>query len=418
MNKTSQNRNNLSSQFFDDLIELMVSFGGQKLIGKFKHIKKLREQYLGEHWEDIDQSTKFKVFREIDFDYIISLLRSSTVFDYDQLVKLHFTLINICLKYGEYTKSKDSVQYLKKILDAESPGYMAEFYMCKAKLYLLTNETKLSEDNYGKALEFFKVSDNTEGMIKAYNNLGIISYEQKWDTSTGKEYFLKAKNLYEKSDRNISDDVKITIQMNLGIIEDIQGNSSDAYEIFDSLMDSSDDIPTEILYNISINKGQAAKNFDKLDLAIECLSYFNNNDLIQPSSRVDGLYNLLLAEVYVRKENFTKAQKHIIKAFKIYSRLHDRLVLADIYRVFGMLYRKQHSYQLAESQLKISLDLNDEFSHIRYLTETHYEFSLLSRDQGDARSRKTHLKNAISFARKMGAAKRVERLTAELDTLD
>lgn len=415
LDETTMSETGLSSEFFMEIIDLFIRYEGEYIIDKFKSIKAARERYLQENWIEIESDTEINVFRDVDFDYLIHLLRNEFKLGDNQLIQIYLELSNICLKFGEYRKCRDSLDYIKNESKLGQSDHYATYFMTKAKLFLLSNQRDKSEENYKKSLEYYKSLDQKDGMVKVYNNLGIISYEQKWDTNKGKEYFLKAKNIYEE-DSMTNRNVELTISMNLAIIEDIQGNSAYAYQLYDEILNTYDDLDDELMFSVSINKAYAAKNNQDLDKALKSLTIFLN-DYGTPSYRQYGIYKLLLAEIYIGQNKYNFAKENIIEAFKIFSKLHDRLVLADIYRVFGLYYRKQNDKKLAESHLKISLDINKEFSHLRNLSETHYEFSLLFRDLDDPVSRRVHLETALSYAESMGATKRAERLRNELDTL-
>ena len=408
---------NLSSRFFDKILELAVGYCGENLIETFKSKKRLRERYLAEKWDGVDVEPDLNVFREVDYDYLITLIRSNLVDSSNQLYNSHFELVDVCLRFGEYNKAEGLIGYLWSNFDFEDPKRLSDNYMLEAKLSFLKNNLEDSENFYIKSLDSYKSINDHIGLIKSYNNLGIISYERKWDTEKGKKYFRNAKKLCEETQKDVDKDIVISVQMNLAIIDDIQGYSERAYELFNELFNSVDETDTSTLYRIAINRGFAAKNYGDLDLAFESLAnlFFNNKE---PSNhRLTGIASLLIAEIYVRKELFSKAKNYLIQAFKTFSKLHDRLSIADTYRVFGMLYREERKYELAESQFQISLELNDEYGNLLNLSETHYEFSLLFKQQGDTYSQREHLDQAISYAREMGANKRVERLQEERQAL-
>jgi len=407
-----------SSMFFQQLMDIVKQYGGPELLDQFLHLKKHQENYLNIHWEDISDSIALNLFRDIDYSHILSLLRDDLLADQDQLFLSHQDIANLCFQFGEYQRAREVLSFLYNIVIDDTSEQLANLRMMLAKLSFLTNDWEESRLQTHKALKIFEDLGDQIGRLNAYNNLGILAYEQ-WQTEKGKEYFTKAQSVISSltSDNNDNQSKQFLIQSNLGVIEDIQGNSREAYRIFEQILESIGTDQIQGKASVLIGKGISLRNMREFTRAksilLEALELANQNRL-----RHDvGLSNMALADVETRLGEFEPATAHITEAFTIFSKLQDHVSLADTYRVFGMLYREQGNFSLAESQLRISLTLNEQYHNLLNLSETYYEYSILASKQDDESRRKHYLKQAIHFAQQMDAGSRIEKLQKELATL-
>ncbi len=404
--------------FFQQLMDIVKQYGGQELLDRFVYLKQHQENYLNIHWEDISESIALNLFRDIDYSHILSLLREHLLSSQNQLFLSHQDIANLCFQFGEYQRAREVLSFLYNLVFDDTCARLADLRMMLAKLSFLTNDWEESRVQTHKALQIYEETDNRIGMLNAYNNLGILAYEQ-WQTEKGKEYFTKAQSVISSIAPNHNDNQskQFLIQSNLGVIEDIQGNSVEANRIFNRILEAIGQDQIQVKLTVLISKGITLRNMQKLDQASSVLKEALELARQHRFRRSIGLSNLALADTETRLHEFKEAQTHITEAFTIFSKLQDHVSLADAYRVFGMLYCEQGDYSLAESQLRISLKLNEQYHNLLNLSETYYEFSILASKQSDESRRKQYLMQAIHFAESMDAGYRIERLQNELATL-
>ncbi len=401
--------------FFEDLFDIILDYGNQQIIEKFIHVKKHQENYLKVHWEDISEHIELNIFREVDYAYLLSLFRSQLATSGQLLFESHYQIVNLCLQHGEFQKARAAVSYLSNIIPEMDLSNQADLLMLKAKLAFLANEWEDSRVNTLKALHHYKQLDHQVGLLNAYNNLGILAFEQ-WETEKGKRYFTRAKSVIKTLHDDLSNSAarNLSIQSNLGVIEDIQGNSEQALTIFNDILEHISDDQSHIKVNTLISKGITLRNLHKFQETTQVLVEARKLAAEHNFHRLLGLIHLALADVEVRKGEFEKAQVDATNAFTIFAKLQDSVSLADTYRVFGMLYREQIHYDLAESQFKISLMLNKRYDNLLNLSETYYELSRLAKKQLEPCLQKEYLQEAIKYAEAMDADQRTKRLQNEL----
>ena len=408
----SRNSGRLASAFFRRLFQIAEQFCGQEFLSQFHHFKNQRDHYLQEWWTEEVAADGDQVFREVDYEYLITALRDELQSDPVPSYEAQFSIAEVCLQFGEYYKTDLLLTHLEREIHSDDTKRQARLWMIRGYLKGQLNDWENSRTYFEDALELLRKIQDKHGVAYAYNNLGILASEQ-WDTKQGVDYFTRAREILGED----GGDMAQNVNMNLAVIQGIRGESSDAIEVFDSLFDDlgEDDHRTRI--NILINKGIAAKDAGDFELAKSVFQQAYDEARTLPDQRLIGLSALGLADVFIREHKFEDGKTSAIEAFKVFSQLHDRMSLADVYREFGMLHREQEMYELAESQFQISIRMNREFGNLLNLVESYYEYSVLMKYLNKTAEQREFLNKALSYCREMQAPRRVERLQLELDSI-
>ncbi len=395
----------LNAQFFKRLLVILKEFTSERFFSNFNQVRKQRERYLRDKWTSDESSEQNHLFRKIDYDHLISALKHELDSDPNRLNEALLQIVDTCLQFGEYGKGKHLLNSINAQSHKGDQQRIARIQMMYGYLEGQMNHWESSQRYFERALKIFKQLGDKDGMAFVLNNLGILATE-RWDTEKGYNYFSQAKELTEFPDTRLLENVN----MNLAVILGIRGELQPALETFDDLLASLN--PNDLLTraNVLINKGVAAK--DNADYTIgqkaleEALSLATN----LPNERLMGLANLGLADIHVKQLKFESGLEYTVNAFKIFSKLHDRMCLADTYRIFGVIYRHKRYFKLAESQFQISISLNKEFGNLQNLAETYTEYSLIMKDQKKYDLQREYLEKAVEYYQQMRAPKRVKRL--------
>jgi len=264
-----------------------------------------------------------------------------------------------------------------------------------------------------EALHLYEQSHNAEGMVSAHIHLGILT-AQRWDMTTALDHFEQGRTLL---DEEMDDSLGSKINSNLAIIEGMLGNSKEAAVRFERLLHSDYGNDPEFRIHLQINRGMTMKELGELATAELLLEEAVSAAEALPNARLIGLGSAVLAETLVRQGKYEAGQHRLIAAFKIFSQHHNRVSLADTYRIFGMLHRETGYPELAAAKFDISIEMNKESGNLLNLQETHYEYSLLAKNENDLEKQRYHLEESLAYAEKMGATARIENLKQELKTL-
>ncbi|HKJ69935.1 MAG TPA: hypothetical protein VKA68_18415 [bacterium] len=404
-----------TDKFFEQVLSLVEEYADEPVAEQFKSLQAERERYLRERWADyglVGEAIEPIYYRDIDYEHVVVLLHDHLTDKFDELFEASVAIIKLAMQYGEYEKARHLVSLLK--IPAQDKQKQAEFFMLEGKLALLLNQYERSTQKYQQAAQLYSELDDKRKLAGAYNNLGIIAYEQ-WQTESGREYFEQARIL----GRNHGDEnLAVIIQMNLGIVHLIQGEAVKAGKLFESLLGriGADNKYQRLL--LLANLGLAARDARTYSRAKQSLEEALKIAHELEDQHQIGIVTFDLAEVSVLSGEYDTGNELLLKAFTIFSNLHDAVRLADAYRVFGILHTRQGYYELAESEFRISLRVNKEKGNTLNLAETYQAYSELAAARGSTRNQIEYLRKALSFCQSMQAVRRIEQIRAKLESIE
>jgi adenylate cyclase len=130
-----------------------------------------------------------------------------------------------------------------------------------------------------------------------------------------------------------------------------------------------------------------------------------------------GVSYLSKAYIFAIRSDFTLANAFADKAMEIAYKINDRLSVADIYKIKGIIDRNQKKYDTAESFFRTSIRINQELENILNEAETCYEFSLLYIETKKYNEAKELLLTALGNFRTINSPVMIEKVSNLLHTL-
>jgi len=95
-------------------------------------------------------------------------------------------------------------------------------------------------------------------------------------------------------------------------------------------------------------------------------------------------------------------------------KLNDRLSIADIYKIKGIIERKVKNYKGAENYLLSSLRINEELENILNQAETSFELGVLYLELNKKKEAGKHLNFALDYYKKQKASSMISKIQAIL----
>lgn len=292
----------------------------------------------------------------------------------EKFIELSLGLTQLLIYSGEYDVAENTLEQLSKNELDDFQGLKAEVFLLHSKIEWNRGEWKKSTSFCKKAYLLYNEIDDTYGMSNCENMLGNIAGE-KGEINKAQAHLEKALN-YIKYKEN--DKLKAMINNNLGIIADLLGNPSKAKFYYNNAI---------LYYNKTNNKYQEARlnhNIGMLNLKQHnfenAIRYFDES--INISLQKGYLSNCAIS--FISKANaYSKIGKQELadifseKALEIAFKINDRLSIADVYRVKGLINKNLDNYELSEEFFENSLRLNEDFQNKINITETSTELAEL-----------------------------------------
>ena len=166
------------------------------------------------------------------------------------------------------------------------------------------------------------------------------------------------------------------IEANLGVVNGILGNSDQALEHLETALLIYNEIndfkrASEVYLNIGLN-------FLQSEDTESAITYFDKGIELASENQFWGILALLYlakSELLISIKEIRMAKEFAEKALSISHQLDDKLTIADIYKIRGMIAHEMNDTQTAKSYLMISLRINTSQRNSLNIAETSAELA-------------------------------------------
>ena len=265
-----------------------------------------------------------------------------------------------------------------------------------------------------KALHLYSKNNDLHGLANSFNILGTI-YGEQGDFKSALRYFEKCLDKVAKSKNS---EFKGKVEINLGIIYTILGNYDAALSYFNRALityNKSGNIRriAEIRHNIGFlylrnqKTTSALKEFDRSIATSIKIGYLT------------ALGNSYLGKsfTFAIQKDYNLADAFADKAMQICSRTNDKLSVADVYKIKGVIQRERNNFAEAENFLKTSLRINKEYGNKFNEAETYLELASLYKKIGNPGKSNLMFTEALKYFRSLKAEVKVKAIKEQISTL-
>lgn len=208
------------------------------------------------------------------------------------------------------------------------------------------------------------------------------------------------------------------IDMNLGIIANIQGNVSMALLSYRSSLDRyrrlEDDYSTT---RALMNMGMAHVDQAEWEAAEACFAEAGALAEHTRDSVMIGRIELNRTELHLKHRRFGAAQESVERSLKIFHRLRTRSAIGEAYKFFGMLYRETGRPEQADTHFALSLGMAETCENRLLQAETQMEWAILHLEEDRGQEGVLYLNRALRLFREMKAGREVLDIERRLERL-
>ncbi len=321
----------------------------------------------------IKLSDNLTIKEQLDLDLLLSN-------DYSQYIDL---LITFTLKNLEFSKSVEFLLLLgdNSITQGELTtasriynhtlsivNHNSNLENISAYCHLSLGEISSREANWNEAISYIKTAQklfnkhkDLKGSAKCSNLLGTI-YGDRGNLRKAKINFENSLSLLEpKTDTSLIG----MLEVNLGIIYNIQGNYDEALSYYQRALIKYEQLRdqkriSEIKHNLGmlyLQKGEYDKAIIEFDSSIRIALEIGNLPTL-------SLSYLNKAYIYSQINDFDLSAAFAEKSMEICFSLNDRLSIADLYKIKGIIEQHKKNYLISENYFLTSIRINEELENI------------------------------------------------------
>ncbi len=391
--------NGLLKRYFndDELNRLNLNINPPKE-GSDKITGMINDFYRNQLQIDINNcSERIKIDKTITF--------SEKTLQQDKFYKFLLDLSQLCLSLGRLNFSNELFKKVKR--NSNNTALKAESLIGLADVFSRRANWQRSLRTIKEAESLYRELNDDSGLAKCENLLGSI-YGERGDLAKAKVYFLNALSLI-----NPENDLELAANLdtNLGIIDNIQGNTDDSIKHLTNALVSYNRLGnnrriTETKHNIGmvyLESGDYESALAAFDEGIE---------LAKQGGFMSTLCLIYLAksQVLIAMDDIYYASGFADKALDISNTTDDKLTSADIYRVKGIIERLRKNYNDAESFLLNSLRMNTSLKNEENIAETSFELAVLYEEKNDSQSKNSYLTSALNYFKQINAFNKVKKI--------
>jgi tetratricopeptide (TPR) repeat protein len=360
--------------------------------------------------------------QDMDKDLLGLRLQIDFLMTYAQRKLDKNTFIRFMIHLGEFTitagEFNAAIEIYERILQLsrhEKALYdiSANAYLALGNIYSRQAKWDMSLAYIKKANAIFMRIKDFKGSAGCENLLGTI-YGDFGELNLAEDHFHKCLDLL-KTTRDEA--LKGMVEINIGIIHNMRGNSKRAQSYLQRALIKFQSIQdkrriAEIRYNMGVcflkttDYEAAIKEFDcSLGIAAE-FGYLSTTALC------------LISKAYISaiRNDADMASALSDKAMDICFRINDRLSVAEVYKIKGIIQRLQGNNELSESYLLTSLRINNELQNKMNAAESSVELGLVYKELYKKEESSYHFSNAVNYYKKINAKEEIHKIESYLNS--
>ena len=313
------------------------------------------------------------------------------------------------ISHGEFDLASDItttiLSYTKK--DKRLMNSAAYAFLHFGEIYIHLTMWAESQFYLKKAFSFFKKENDPLGLARSESLLGTL-YAEKGQPSNAITHFQKGLS-YINPLKNAS--LAALIENNIGIVHNIRGDYDSAYTNFQRALLHFEGLKdnqrvAKIRHNLGMlflkkkEYNSAIKEFDR-SIRISLSAHYYPTLAISYTSK---------ASIYCTLNDDALANAFADLGMEISYKIKDKLTIAEVYKIKGILERKKKHYKIAQNFFCSSLRINKELENELNYAETAVELGILFSGTKKTDEAKEYLTVALKYFKRIKADDEINRI--------
>lgn len=328
-------------------------------------------------------------------------------------LELLLALGNSCIVHGENDIAKEILDKLL-LLSKKGDGFLSITGHANLQIAIIeSNQANwvATQKSLRNAIKIFHELSDEIGLAECENLLGTVEAE-KGKLKLAEIHFRNAYSYVKYKRKNL---LKSKIEINLGII----CNMLEKYEEAEIFYHKALIVFTEVkeqkrIAETTHNLGMLYLKVAKYKQAIKEFEKSIKISEVENYNYIMGITFLGLAETYLLLGDIENATLNADRGFEMCNKTNDRLTIADIYKVRGIICKKDKKYESAENYLLTCLRINKELKNELNTAEVNYELGLLFEETKDSFKAVKHFKLALVYYREYNCQKEIQKIRIHL----
>lgn len=271
-----------------------------------------------------------------------------------------------------------------------------------------------AHQNFQTSLEVAGAAGLTEGKSSALVSLASVEL-LRGNLDDAADLYIQAREI---ADGIENERLVAMIDMNLGIIANIQGNVAVALLSYRSALDRyrrmGDDASATKALN---NMGMAHVDLSEWEAAEACFGEAGEVAKKVGDTIGSGRVELNRAELHLKRRRYDAARESVEQSLQVFQRLRAKPMIAEAYKFQGILYRDTGKPEQSDTHFALSLGMAEACQNRLLQAETQMEWALLHLEEERKQEGILYLNRSLKLFQEMKARREVLDIEKRLDRL-
>jgi tetratricopeptide (TPR) repeat protein len=407
----------ISTEFRDDLLGIVETYfpkSESMEFSRFLLIDKYRNLSGISRLSDSDRSQlEFEITPAKDryhIDRTITMAKKHL--DDEQYLKLLTNLSELCISHGLMNFAHEIIIKIKR--ESKINSISANSMLMLSDLFSRKGKWDKSLSTSRKAKKLFTVDNDMLGLAKCDNLIGTI-YGERGNLNKAKSYFEESlKNAIAENDKKMI----AMLEMNLGIINNINEQYDTALQYFNNSLNMFEELGdlrrlAEVRHNIGMMYKEQKYYHSALQQFDSAISIAIRNEYYP----VLAISYISKAEILLNLEEYSFAAAIAEKAMEIAHILDDKITIAEVYRLQGIIHKHLKNYKIAENNLLSALRLNKKLDIQLNIAECYYDLAQLFSEIHDKDEERKYLNESLVYYKKINAQSHIDEIQAYVNSM-
>jgi tetratricopeptide (TPR) repeat protein len=385
-----------------------LEFGRFLLNDKYRNLSGIS------HLSDSDRSQlEFEITPAKDRYHIDrTITMAKKYLDDEQYLKLLTNLSELCISHGLLNLAHEIINKIKR--ESKINAISANSLLMLSDLFSRKGKWDKSLTTSRQAKKLYENENNLIGLAKCDNVIGTI-YGERGNLKKAKLYFEESlKYALEENDKKMM----AMLEINLGIINNIYENYDVALQYFNSSLLKFEELGdlrrlAEVRHNIGMMYKEQKYYHSALQQFDSAISIAIRNEY----HPVLAISYISKAEILLNLEEYSFAAAISEKAMEIAHILDDKITIAEVYRLQGIIHKHLKNYKIAENSLLSALRLNKKLDIQLNIAECYYDLAKLFSEIHDKEEERKYLNESLDYYKKINAKGQIGEIQKRVNQL-
>ncbi|MGH7475606.1 MAG: HD domain-containing phosphohydrolase [Longimicrobiales bacterium] len=250
----------------------------------------------------------------------------------------------------------------------------AELLRSVGRVYFERGEYELAEEQFEASLAIAEACGLASAAAAALNCLAVVA-QWRGDLAEAESRYERASALAARLGEV---GLAAKIEQNLGMLANVRGDVRTAITRYRSALECYQQLGDDLAAARALNNiGMAHVDVGEWAAAEDCFAEAFDLAERQHDTETIGAIETNRAELYLARQQYQRARESCDRAFEVFARLESKRWIAEVHKLYGILYRESGKHGLATHHFERGVALTQQSQNLLLEAEVLREWALV-----------------------------------------